>query len=213
MKKALSVLLALAGALNVASAQEAKGDPAAGQKKNAMCIGCHGIAGYQASFPQVYKVPKIFGQNEAYLQAALTEYRKGARKHPTMRAIAGSLSDQDIADLAAYYAQTTDGEKPAPAQVQIPEDLQAKLAACVACHGANFNDTTAPVNPRLAGQYADYLRVALHSYKVETPYVGRKNATMGAMAAPLTDDDINRIADFLSGLPGHVEVIQHPRFR
>ncbi|NJM33230.1 MAG: cytochrome c, partial [Limnobacter sp.] len=67
--------------------------------------GCHGIPGYKASFPQVYSVPKIGGQNAAYLEAALKAYRKGDRLHPTMQGIAASLSDQDIADLAAYYAQ------------------------------------------------------------------------------------------------------------
>ncbi len=81
-----------------------KGDAAAGAKKVSMCIGCHAIPGYKASFPNVYSVPMISGQGAAYLSAALEQYRKGDRSHPTMRAIAESLSDQDIADLAAYYA-------------------------------------------------------------------------------------------------------------
>ena len=81
-----------------------KGDAAAGAKKISMCIGCHAIPGYKASFPSVYSVPMISGQSAGYLSAALASYRKGDRSHPTMRAIAASLSDQDIADLAAYYA-------------------------------------------------------------------------------------------------------------
>src|SRR5215207_7126125 len=89
-----------------ASAQDAKpGDAVAGQKKAAMCNGCHSIQGYQASFPEVYKVPKIAGQSGKYIATALAAYRKGERKHPSMRAIAGSLTDQDMADLAAYYGQ------------------------------------------------------------------------------------------------------------
>ena len=79
------------------------GNADAGQNKNSMCVGCHGIPGYKASFPQVYQVPMIHGQTPQYIVAALTAYRKGDRDHPTMRAIAGSLSDQDIADLAAFY--------------------------------------------------------------------------------------------------------------
>ena len=75
----------------------------AGQNKNSMCVGCHGIPGYKASFPLVYQVPMIHGQTQEYIVAALSAYRKGDRDHPTMRAIAGSLTDQDIADLAAYY--------------------------------------------------------------------------------------------------------------
>ena len=89
-----------------AHAQDAKpSDAKAGEKKVAMCIGCHGIPGYQASFPEVHKVPMIAGQGAKYIVAALTAYQKGERKHPTMRAIAGTLSDQDMADLAAFYEQ------------------------------------------------------------------------------------------------------------
>lgn len=81
----------------------AQGNAEAGKAKVAMCVGCHEIAGYKASFPTVYSVPMIAGQSPRYLENALHAYRKGERSHPTMRAIAGSLSDQDIADLAAYY--------------------------------------------------------------------------------------------------------------
>ena len=84
-----------------AFAQEVKGDAKAAEQKIAMCIGCHGIKGYQASFPEVYKVPMISGQNAKYIVNALNAYKKGERKHPTMRGIADSLSDQDIADVAA----------------------------------------------------------------------------------------------------------------
>ena len=77
--------------------------PEAGRDKASMCIGCHEIPGYKASFPNVYSVPMITGQSAKYLEAALIAYRKGDRSHPTMRAIAGSLSDQDIAELAAFY--------------------------------------------------------------------------------------------------------------
>lgn len=69
-----------------------------------MCAGCHGIAGYKTAFPEVYSVPKLGGQHAAYIVKALQAYRSGERTHPTMRAIAASLSDRDMADLAAYYA-------------------------------------------------------------------------------------------------------------
>jgi len=80
------------------------GDPAAGKAKNSMCIGCHSIGGYKTVFPEVYHVPKIGGQHAAYIVKALQEYKSGNRSHPSMRAIAASLSDKDMADLAAYYA-------------------------------------------------------------------------------------------------------------
>ncbi len=83
----------------------AEGNLAAAETKKSMCVGCHGIAGYQSSFPEVYSVPYIGGQSAEYLKAALAAYKKGDRKHPTMNAIAQSLSEQDIADLATYYSQ------------------------------------------------------------------------------------------------------------
>ncbi len=98
----LVVSLALSVVATQAVAVEGKAE--AGKEKNAMCIGCHGIPGYKASFPVVYRVPLIGGQNAKYIESALHAYKKGERSHPTMRGIAGSLSDQDIADLAAYYS-------------------------------------------------------------------------------------------------------------
>lgn len=99
------LLLASALASGTAFAQAAApvGNAEAGQAKASSCIGCHGIPGYKASFPNVYSVPMIAGQSAKYIESSLVAYRKGDRSHPTMRAIAGSLSDQDIADLAALY--------------------------------------------------------------------------------------------------------------
>jgi len=79
------------------------GSADAGRAKASNCIGCHEIPGYKTAFPQVYTVPMIQGQTAKYIEAALAAYRKGDRSHPTMRAIAATLSDQDIADLAALY--------------------------------------------------------------------------------------------------------------
>jgi cytochrome c553 len=104
MKK-LFALLALAGVAQISVAADIKGDAKAAENKVAMCIGCHGIPGYKASFPEVYRVPVLGGQSEKYVASALSAYKKGERNHPTMRGIAAGLSDQDIADLAAYYAQ------------------------------------------------------------------------------------------------------------
>ena len=111
----------LAGGAQVALAQSKKAEkkaaaPAAAEQKAivgdakaahdnkiAMCIGCHGIPGYKTAFPDVYHVPKIAGQQPGYIVAALKAYKDGARPHPSMRGIAASLTDQDMADLAAYY--------------------------------------------------------------------------------------------------------------
>lgn len=93
------VLVAAAGAVH-----PAEGNPAAGKEKKSTCAGCHGIPGYKTAFPAVYSVPKLGGQHARYLASALQAYKSGERTHPSMRAIAATLSDQDIADLAAYYA-------------------------------------------------------------------------------------------------------------
>jgi cytochrome c553 len=103
----------LAGAASSAQA-DLVGNPAAARGKVAMCIGCHGIADYRTAFPEVYRVPRLGGQNDKYIENALRAYKKGDRKFPTMRAIASSLSDQDIADIAAYYAAQTPTSKNNP---------------------------------------------------------------------------------------------------
>lgn len=104
MKK-IFALFVLAGIAGTAFAADVVGNPDAAKNKIAMCIGCHGIPGYKTAFPEVYQVPMLGGQSEKYLENALQEYKKGDRKHPSMRGIAATLSDQDIADIAAYYAQ------------------------------------------------------------------------------------------------------------
>lgn len=90
--------------LVVHAAEVPKGNASAGGSKNSMCIGCHGIDGYRTAFPTVYTVPKIGGQSAIYIVNALNAYKKGDRNHPSMRGIAASLSEQDMADLAAYYS-------------------------------------------------------------------------------------------------------------
>jgi cytochrome c553 len=104
MKK-LFALLAIAGVAQAAAAADVVGNAKAAENKIAMCIGCHAIPGYKATFPEVFQVPLLGGQSAKYIESALNAYKKGERKNPSMRGIAGSLSDQDIADLAAYYSQ------------------------------------------------------------------------------------------------------------
>jgi len=100
----------LCAVVPMALAQQA-GNPDAAKAYISMCTGCHTIPGYQASFPRVYRVPKIGGQSAKYIEAALTAYKKGERNHPTMKVIAEGLNDQQIADIAAYYSSR--GSEPA----------------------------------------------------------------------------------------------------
>ncbi|WER44827.1 cytochrome c [Cupriavidus sp. WKF15] len=110
MKKLLTMVV-LGAAATAALAQDVKGNGDAAKDKVAMCIGCHGIPGYRASFPEVYEVPMLGGQSAKYIENALKGYQKGDRKHPTMRGIAATLTDQDIADVAAYYSQQKAGSQ------------------------------------------------------------------------------------------------------
>ncbi len=107
MTRYFALAMSMMALSSIAAAQTAAptGDPAKGRDKTRLCEGCHGIEGWRTAFPEVYRVPKLGGQHEAYLAKALHEYRDGDRSHPSMRAIAAALSDQDIADLAAYFAK------------------------------------------------------------------------------------------------------------
>lgn len=222
MNKLFTTIFAVTvSCVTVASlAQEIKGDAKAGETKNAMCIGCHGIKGYQASFPEVYKVPMISGQGAKYIIAALNEYKKGDRKHPTMRAIADSLTDQDMADLAAHYS--VDGvvagaaELPAKPAKEPSAEVQALLnkANCASCHGANFSKPIDPAYPKIGGQHADYLFVALKAYKTENnPKVGRGNAIMSGMAKQYTNVELKQLANYLSSVDGDLKTIPQKKFR
>ena len=95
------------------AASAAEGSAQDGGRKNSMCIGCHGIPNYRTAFPHTYSVPKLGGQSAQYIAGALQQYKSGARKNSTMHAIAASLSEQDMADLAAYYAAQGSAQ-PAP---------------------------------------------------------------------------------------------------
>ena len=105
MMKATTMMLCVSVLMALAVPAQAAGDPKVGQTKTSMCAGCHGIPGYRTVYPETYQVPKLGGQHAQYLVDALKAYKAGDRKHSTMRAIAGSLSEQDMNDLAAYYAE------------------------------------------------------------------------------------------------------------
>jgi cytochrome c553 len=214
--------LAQGSAAAPASAQQSAA-PAAGKtsinSKIAMCLGCHGIKGYQASFPEVYKVPMISGQSAKYIAAALTAYKNGDRKHPTMRAIATTLSDQDIGEIAAYYEASAKGdEKPMPEKLDKQPNPQVaalmQKAACTSCHGPNLSKPIDPSYPRIAGQYADYLFVALKAYKTDNnPAIGRNNGVMGAIAKQFSNAELKALASYVGSLDSQLRVEPESRFR
>jgi cytochrome c553 len=214
----LSAVLVASVTAFSAHAQEIKGDAKAGEKKNAMCIGCHGIVGYQASFPEIHKVPKISGQGEKYIVSALNAYKKGERKHASMRGIAVSLTDQDMADLAAFYANSgvvAGAEAPGKAAQGSAKAMElVTKGACASCHGDSFSKPIDPSYPKIAGQYNDYLYVALKAYKTEgNAQIGRGNAIMGGIAKQFSNAELKEMANYLGKLPGELKTVPENRFR
>jgi len=183
----MSLVLMAAMPVTVAFAE---GDAARGKTLAYTCQGCHGIPNYKNATP-TYSVPKLGGQQAAYLVAALKAYASGDRAHPTMYAHAASNSEQDRADMAAFFAGK--GPRKTPVVGKAP----AAAAVCAACHGAD-GQPVSPEYPNLAGQHADYLIQALRDYKSGK----RKNAIMAGIVGALADKDIPAIAAFYASQTG-----------
>jgi cytochrome c553 len=167
----------------------AHGDAKRGKVISYTCLGCHGIDGYKNAYPE-YSVPKLEGQNPDYLAAALHGYRDGDRAHVTMHAQASELSDQDMLDIAAYFAG-----KPLTATGKAQGNVPQAATLCVSCHGQD-GVAIAPMYPSLAGQHQDYLARAIDEYRKG----GRKNPVMKGFTATLKDEDVAVIAQYFSRL-------------
>jgi cytochrome c553 len=171
------------------AAQQQTADLQHGKAVTYTCLGCHGIDGYKNAYP-MYSVPELRGQSPEYLLSALHGYRDGDRSHITMHSQTETLSEQDMADAAAYLA----GKPLVPTgkpEGTVPQAAQL----CVACHGQD-GVAVAPMYPSLAGQHEDYLVRALDEYK----HGGRKNPIMRGFAANLSEQDIQVIAAYFSKL-------------
>jgi cytochrome c553 len=145
-------------------------------------------------------VPKLRGQRPQYLVAALKAYKSGERSHGTMHSQAVSMSDQDMADVAAYLA----GPKVlSESKNDVKAEARPKASEiCLACHGTNGVGIT-PDYPTISGQHRDYIVRALTDYKKG----GRKNAVMGGMVQSLTPADIEELAAYYAGQKPALEVV------
>ncbi|HEX6639389.1 MAG TPA: c-type cytochrome [Steroidobacteraceae bacterium] len=187
---AVSLLLATFAVQAQDPAPAFEGDAARGKQLAYTCNGCHAISNYKNVYP-TYSVPKLHGQRPQYLVAALKAYKSGERSHGTMHSQASSMNDQDMADVAAYLAGP---QVLSESKSDVPADKRPKASeVCLACHGTNGVGIT-PDYPTIAGQHADYIVRALTDYKKG----GRKNAVMAGMAANLTQEDIEALAEFYS---------------
>ena len=168
------------------------GDAERGAVLAQTCVGCHGIAGSFNASP-AYHVPKLGGQNADYIEVALQGYRRNTRGHDTMHAQASSLTDQDVADVAAYFESFKGEAEPGRthASAEKIEAGRAKSATCAACHGPE-GISAASQWPNLAGQHESYLQIALERYKTGV----RQDMVMNPLAAQLDDAAIEELAAF-----------------
>ena len=172
----------------------AEGNISNGETLSQTCLGCHGAPGFRNASP-VYRVPMIGGQHASYIVSSLQAYKNKERSHPTMQAQAASLTDQDMADIGAYF-QSLSGK------TRVVEKSQAaagkKLAVtCAGCHGENGNGTSDQF-PKLAGQYDDFIERALLDYKSGK----RNNAIMSGFVANLSKQDIKALSHWFRSQQG-----------
>jgi len=188
---ALTIMLIL-----VAASAQAAGDAERGAVLANTCLGCHGIPGYRNAYPN-YRVPMLGGQHEDYLVISLQGYQADTRAHPTMSAQSDSLSDQDMRDLAAYFA--SQGEVRTGETVTKGDAARGKekVAVCTACHG-EAGISPAPNWPNLAGQHKDYLVHSIKQYRDG----GRADPVMMGQVLNLTDQDIKDIASYYAEQSG-----------
>ncbi len=183
----------------------AEGDPVAGEQKAAVCAACHGLDGNST----VPNWPKIAGQHEAYLTRQAILIRDGERPVPEMVGIVANLSDQDIADLSAYFAgQTISPGAADEAQVALGERLYLAgnpdegIPACTACHGPAGEGNPLAGYPHVAGQHATYTVNMLNKYRDGQTW-GEEDANstvMTGVARRLTDEEITAVASYIQGL-------------
>jgi len=185
-----------------AAAAVVQGDPHRGKELSYTCLGCHGIDGYRNAYPD-YSVPKLEGQNPEYLLAALHGYRDGDRSHLTMHSQASELSDQEMADIAVFFAG-----KPLTSTGKAGGTVPKAATLCTSCHGPD-GVAIAPMYPSLAGQHQDYLVRAIEEYQKG----GRKNPIMVGFAATLKPAEIAEIAAYFSALTPSLKTEPRPYSR
>jgi cytochrome c553 len=203
-RSAFLVLIVAAVAAPLAARAQApaplaiEGDVTRGEHLAYTCSGCHGVDTAVNAYP-MYHVPKLGGQNADYIEVALQGYRAGTRPHPTMQAQAATLSDQDIADLAAYFASidSAPAKGISSADAAVIRQGEEKSATCAACHGAE-GMSVAPQWPNLAGQHRSYLLEALKQYREAE----RTDPVMGPLVGQLDDEALEQLSAYYAAIAG-----------
>ena len=202
MTAKLAATLIWAAALASSAPVLAAGTKEAGQAKSTPCVACHGIDGNSAN-PEW---PSIAGQHESYLARQLKAFREGARQNPLMTPMAAGLSDEDIADLAAWYSsQTARGGETEPSKLKLGQrifragNMEEQTMACAACHGPTGRGNPLADYPAIQGQHATYVAAQLRAYKAGTR-TSDPNQMMRSLAARLSEAEIDAVASYVQGL-------------
>jgi cytochrome c553 len=202
MTAKLVAALSLVAALGWTSSALAAGSKEAGQAKAATCSACHGMDGNSLN-PEW---PNLAGQGEVYLVRQLKAFHAGQRQNVLMSPMAAILSDQDMADLAAYYSSQTarggetDPSKFKPGQrVYRSGKVNEQVMACAGCHGPDGRGNAPAGFPAIHGQHATYVAAQLRAYKSGARATD-PNQMMRNVAASLSEEEIDAVASFIQGL-------------
>ena len=195
------------------AADAVKGSAEAGATKAAVCTACHGVNGNSTN-PEW---PNLAGQNAAYVREQLAMFKAKKRNNPVMQPVVDTMSDQDFADVAAFFAaQTPNGLEADPSYWKAGEalfksgDTSRKIPACAACHGPAGQGNSGSGYPALRAQHSVYTVKQLQDYLTQNRYrdpanpqtvhASRNSAMMTTIAARLTPEDIRNLASYLQGL-------------
>lgn len=178
------------------------GDPSAGKEKSQTCAACHGADGNSSS--DMY--PKLAGQNAGYIAKQLAAFKNGDRENAQMSPMAADLSEEDMADLGAYYAEqeiepgaTNEELLAAGRQIYRAGNAESGVPACMACHGPSGAGMPAAKWPALSGQYSAYTEKQLHAF-ASGERANDPNGMMRDIASKMTDEEIKAVSSYVSGL-------------
>lgn len=202
MKVQSILLLTLMCCAQANAAEPAGGSAEEGQAKSTTCVACHGANGNSPN-PEW---PNIAGQHAPYILKQLQAFKAGERQNPLMTPIAMTLSEDDMADLAAYYStQTRTGLEADPGKLELGErvyrggDVDANVAACTGCHGPRGMGNPTALYPAIQGQHATYVAAQLRAYRAGTRQTDQ-NAMMRDVTRTMSDEQIDAVAAYVQGL-------------
>lgn len=199
MNKLLVAVIAVLSFINIAQAQ---GDIEAGKTKSATCVACHGADGNSPS--NLY--PKIAGQHASYLVKQLQDFKSGERDNAIMAGMVATLSEQDMEDLAAYFASQTTTPETVSEEVAkagknfyMGGDKQRNIPGCTACHGPRGNGLELAKFPKISGQHPAYLKSQLEGFRDDLRH-NSQNGMMSDISSKLSDKDIDLLSKYISAL-------------